>query len=40
MTSIADLSDEDRAQAAAEAAEQVRATLQSHPLRGVDARQR
>lgn len=36
MTSIADLSDEDRARAADEAAEQVRATLRLHPLRDQD----
>ncbi|MFQ3294690.1 MAG: hypothetical protein ACI9PP_001742 [Halobacteriales archaeon] len=38
MNSIADLTDEDRARAAVEAAEQVRATLRAHPDRHVDAR--
>ncbi|MFT4932537.1 MAG: hypothetical protein ACI91T_002433 [Natronomonas sp.] len=38
MTDIVQLSDEDRAMAAAEAAEQVRATLRSHPDHGVDTR--
>lgn len=38
MTSILDVSDEDRARAAAEAVEQVRATLRAHPGHGVAAR--
>jgi len=36
MTSIADLSDEERARAAAEAAEQVRDTLRIHRDRRLD----
>jgi len=38
MTSHAALSDEDRARAAVEAAEQVRATLRAHPGDHVESR--